>query len=293
MSVYRVIVGLALAVGLATGAFAADDFAGSWTVKQEFQGQERVSTLTIGDGTGTWASQRGTSELLNVKVENGKLTFQRTMNRQGQEFTIDYEATVVDGKLMGKMITPRGEREFVATRAEQQQPSFLGSWDIEMDFQGRTMEAKLDVTEADGALGGKWSSQLGESDLDDIKIDGDVLTFSRTLDRQGQQFTLDYQAKLVDGKLDGTIVSPMGDLPFTGTPVTPEPEEEGGEALAMVNALDADGNGTVSEEEAPEQMKQFFSMIDSNADGGIDAEEMQMVVEYMRQQGGGQGQTQN
>lgn len=275
-----VVLGLIVCLGMTAGAFAADGFAGTWTIKQEYQGQERISTLTLTDDGGTWASSRGSADLTDYKVEGDTLTFTRTFNRQGQEFAIECEAKIVDGKLVGKMVTPRGEREFVATRAEET-PSFFGQWDIELDFQGRIVEATLDIIDGD-TLVGKWSSQRGDADLDNVKIDGGVLTFSRTMEREGQEFTLEYTAKIVEGKIDGNMSTPMGDMAFSGTQVK---VEEGGEALAMVKAMDADGDGKVSEDEVPEQMKGFFTMIDANGDGGIDAEEMQMVVDYQASQG--------
>ncbi len=286
---------LAFAAGLmvSAGAFAQDGFAGKWTVTQERQGQQRVSTLTIGENSGTWESERGTSELSNVKIENGKLTFSRVFERDGQEFSMEHAATIVDGKLVGTVTTPRGEREFTAVRAGDAgaasgKPSFVGSWDIEMEIQGNPVQAKLDVTEAEGALKGHWSSERGESDLDNLAVKDNTMTFSRTIEREGQEFTIDYTAKLVDGKLEGNMVTPMGDMPFTGTQAKAAAPAEGEEAAAMLKAMDTNGDGVVSEDEAPEQMKQFFSMIDADGSGGIDAKEMQTVVDFRRQQGGQQ-----
>lgn len=274
---------------LVPAAFAGDSFVGDWEIKQEFRGQERVSTLSIteADGklAGTWATQRGTNELSDVKVTDGKLTFVRTMERQGQSFDLNYEATIVDGKLMGKIITPRGEREFVGM-AKSAEPSFLGAWDIEIDFQGQIMEAKLDVTEKDGKVAGHWSSQLGDSDLEDIKIEDGQLTFSREVNAQGQDLALNYSAKLDGDKLAGTISSEMGEIPFTGTKAKQEAAggTEAERAAAMVKQLDGNGDDQITEDEAPEQMKQFFTMIDQNGDGHIDAQEMVMVIQFMDQQ---------
>ena len=53
--------------------------------------------------------------------------------------------------------------------------------------------------------------------------------------------------------------------------------------VLMVKQLDGNDDGLISEDEAPEQMKQFFSMIDSNGDGSIDATEMIMVIQFMDQ----------
>lgn len=274
-------------------AFAGDnEFAGNWEVKTERQGQTRVSTISIveADGalSGSWISERDTTELSDVKAENGKLTFMRKMERQGQEFEINYEASIVDGNLVGKMITPRGEREFMGT-AVSSEPTFFGSWDIKLEIQGQVYDAKLDVTEKDGKVGGHWSSQLGESDLEDIKIDNGELTFSRNVEAQGQELALDYAAKLEDGKLAGTISSSMGEMPFTGTLVkkaddAPAGGTEAERAAAMVKQLDGNADGHITEDEAPEQMKQFFGMIDSNGDGHIDATEMITVIQFMDQQ---------
>lgn len=277
---------LALGLGLAMGAWADDDFAGVWSVKQDFQGRERLSTLTIGEDGGTWVNRRGVSQLSDLKTTDGKLTFSRTLSRRGEEFTIECEATLVDGKLVGKMVTQMGDREFTAVCLTTN-PAFLGEWDIEMDRQGRQLQAKLDISVADGRLAGKWSSERrGDSDLDNVAIKDDALTFSRAVEWQGQEFTIDYEAALVDGKLSGKAVFSMGgDLPFTGTAVTQEAEgEEGGEAAAMVKTMDADGDGKVSEEEVSEELKQYFSMLDADGDGGLDSAEMQTVVDYRRQQ---------
>jgi hypothetical protein len=219
-----VVFGLALSLGLGMVTWADDGFIGQWTIKQEFQGRERVSTLTIGENSGTWESRRGTSELSKVKIMDGKLTFSRTFKREGREFSIDCEATIVNGNLVGKMVTSRGDREFTATLVTAT-PSFIGQWDIEMSFGERHFQAKLDITEVDGGLVGNWSSQRGDAQLDNVAIKDNTLTFSRTMERQGQEFTIDYKATLVDGKLEGQMATPRGETPFTGTAVAQQDEK--------------------------------------------------------------------
>lgn len=272
-----------LCIGFMAASHAQAGFAGKWTITQERQGQQRVSTLTL-EGSdsalgGTWSTQRGESALTNVKVSDGTLSFVRTFNRQGQSFEITCEAKLVDGKLMGKMITQRGEREFVAIR-EMAAPDFFGSWDILLNFGGREVEVQLSIDEGDaGAVSGMWSSQRGDAALDNVAIDGDTLTFARTMERQGQEFTIDYSAKIVDGSLEGNMTTPRGDMPFTGTKV--KAEEGDNRAVAMLKQLDVNNDGGVSEDEAPEQMKEFFDMIDADGNGSIDGTEMQTVIDFM------------
>ncbi len=66
-------------------------------------------------------------------------------------------------------------------------------------------------------------------------------------------------------------------------------ETDGGEdeynVAAMLQSMDTDGDGKIQESEAPEQMKPFFSMIDSNGDGGADAAELEAMMEMRRQRG--------
>ena len=219
-----VVFGLALSLGLAMVTWADDGFIGQWTIKREIQGQERVSTLTIGENSGTWETRRGTSELSKVKIMDGKLTFSRTIKRRGREISFDCEATIVNGNLVGKMIALNGERKFTAIRVAPK-PSFIGKWDIEMSFGERLFKAKLNIAEADGGLSGKWSSQRGDAQLDNVAIKDNTLTFSRTMKRQGQDFTMDYKATLVDGKLEGQMITPRGERPFTGTPFSQENED--------------------------------------------------------------------
>jgi hypothetical protein len=50
--------------------------------------------------------------------------------------------------------------------------------------------------------------------------------------------------------------------------------------------MDKNGNGTLSEDEVPEQMKQFFGRIDMNNDGEVNASEAAVLVGRMS---GGRG----
>ncbi len=54
----------------------------------------------------------------------------------------------------------------------------------------------------------------------------------------------------------------------------------------MLQRMDTDGDGKIQESEAPERMQQFFGMIDSNGDGELDAAELEVMMEFRRQQQG-------
>lgn len=120
-SVLLMLATLALFVAPLAGETTAKAVLGKWQATLESpQGSYDATMEFTGSDEelkGTWTGPRGTSDLENVKVEGGKLTFQRNLEFQGNAFTLDYEATV-DGDTMSVTIrTPRGERQFTATRA--------------------------------------------------------------------------------------------------------------------------------------------------------------------------------
>lgn len=63
----------------------------------------------------------------------------------------------------------------------------------------------------------------------------------------------------------------------------------GGGPRPDIMASDADGDGKVSREEAPERMAQFFDRMDANSDGFIDAEEVAEARKRRAANGGGPG----
>jgi hypothetical protein len=54
------------------------------------------------------------------------------------------------------------------------------------------------------------TTQGGQSEADDIAITGDTITFARTINVGGQAGSVNYSAKLVDGKLVGTGLVNLG-----------------------------------------------------------------------------------
>lgn len=119
-----ILIAAAVALALAPAALAADNapVLGKWestteTPQRTFQ---VVFEFTEADGElkGAWSNPRGRSgELTNVSWDGETLKYERDIEAGGQVFRLYYEATVDGDTMTGKMTTPRGEREFTATRS--------------------------------------------------------------------------------------------------------------------------------------------------------------------------------
>jgi len=84
-----------------------------------------------------------------------------------------------------------------------------GEWEVTMDFGGRPMYATLNIAKKpDGTLAGKW----GSDDLSAVKLEGDKLTFDRTVRFGDNEFTLNYAGVVSDGKITGTLSSDQGEF---------------------------------------------------------------------------------
>ena len=118
-----ILIAAAFVLALAAPALAADNapVLGKWestteTPQRTFQ---VVFEFTEVDGElkGAWSNPRGRNgDLMNVSWDGETLKFERDIAAGGQTFRLYYEATVDGNTMTGKMTTPRGQREFTATR---------------------------------------------------------------------------------------------------------------------------------------------------------------------------------
>src|SRR4030095_6647232 len=82
-----------------------------------------------------------------------------------------------------------------------------GEWEVKMDRNGRETFATLTISkQVDGSYKGKW----GSTDLSDVKVDGQKLTFVRTLKFGDNEFKMNYEGTLKDGVITGSVSSDRG-----------------------------------------------------------------------------------
>jgi len=90
----------------------------------------------------------------------------------------------------------------------------LGTWDMETEFQGQQMPAVMTISVEDGELAGVWASQGMEMVMGNIVVEGNKLSFVRTMGDGGMEMSFE---GTVDGDtISGRWVTGMGELPCAG-----------------------------------------------------------------------------
>ncbi|PCJ57341.1 MAG: hypothetical protein COA73_10835 [Candidatus Hydrogenedentota bacterium] len=82
-------------------------------------------------------------------------------------------------------------------------------------------------------------------------------------------------------EVNGDISDDTFTVPEVIQAMLPEEDTGGVTAEQVMTMMDADGDGKITMEEAPEQLQGAFGMVDMNADGGIDLEEAQLIADFM------------
>ncbi len=97
---------------------------------------------------------------------------------------------------------------------DEAEKAVLGTWDMETEFQGDQMPATMTISMEDGELTGVWASQGMEMKMTNILVDGDKLSFERTMGDGGMVMTFD---GTVEGDtISGKWITGMGELPCAG-----------------------------------------------------------------------------
>jgi hypothetical protein len=199
-------------------ALAAEDITGEWEVTMDFGGRPSYATLTITKNPdGTLAGKWGSTPLSDVKFDGQKLTFVRTVRFGDNEFTMNYAGTVTDGKITGTMSSDRGDMPANAVKKKPFAPA-VGVWDLKYSVGGQDVTAKLMISQKpDGALDGKWVTQMGESVVSNVKFADGKLTLDRVVKFNDQEIKMTFTGTVQGDKLTGTSKSDMGEIPVTGT----------------------------------------------------------------------------
>ncbi len=202
--------------------WAAEEITGDWEVTMDFNARKSYAALSITKNEdGTLKGKWGRYELDDVKFQDGKLTFSRTMGPSDRQWTTDYEGTLKDGKLMLTIVNDWGELSAVGVRPKPMCPA-LGHWDLKFDVGDREINARLSISQKpDGTMIGKWAEE-GEHEISDVKFKDGKLTFTRKSKIEDFEFETTYDGTIKKHKLTGMLKGEMGEWQANGQRVGTE-----------------------------------------------------------------------
>jgi len=188
---------------------------GVWDLAYSIGDRDVTAKLTVSekpDGTldAKWASQMGESKISNVKLQNGKLTFDRTVSFNDQEFTLTFEGTAQGNKLTGVSKSDMGEIPVTGTRFGA---NVIGQWELttesEQGPRTSTLTIYPDLTARQDFFG-------GETPVKNFKLDGNQITYALELGFGDQTFVIDYKLTVQGNTLKGQSSSERGANDITG-----------------------------------------------------------------------------
>ena len=92
-----------------------------------------------------------------------------------------------------------------------------GNYTITIDVPGNSLPGTLALTQQGAILTGTLQTQLGTAPIRDGKVTSDGFTFAATVDYGGSQIEINVSGKVTGNAISGTLDSPQGAIPFSGT----------------------------------------------------------------------------
>lgn len=96
-------------------------------------------------------------------------------------------------------------------------PNVGGNYAINIDIPGQPTPATLTLSQQGASLTGTLVSQLGTAPVRDGKVTADGFSFTGTVDFGGSQIDIIVRGTVNVNQISGTIDSPQGVVPFSGT----------------------------------------------------------------------------
>ena len=96
-------------------------------------------------------------------------------------------------------------------------PNVGGAYSINIAAPGQTLTGTLNLTQQGGQLTGTMVTELGTATIRDGRVSQNGFSFAGTVMFGGQSIDFTVQATVTGNSFSGTVDSPQGAIPITGT----------------------------------------------------------------------------
>lgn len=149
-------------------------------------------------------------------IEAGKIANLTVV--RGDIFSKDRAFThiFVDGKLFEQKERPKTPT-ITTTTGNTNAANVGGNYNFSIEAPGQTITGTLNLVQQGAVITGTMQSQLGTSQVKDGKATADGFSFMTTVQFGGQSFDININAKVSGNGFSGTLDSPQGAVPISGT----------------------------------------------------------------------------
>lgn len=237
-----------------TAAAGGANASGTWalTVNLGGSGNERQEfsvTLNLQQQgerlSGTVQGQLGSGQLANGTVMGSDVSFTIPVTLPApasQTTDAIFTGTLNGNQLTGTVqIVGRGPGTFTGTRAggapttpqeggttrlaasaeslgASSSSGLSGTWALSANLDGRQISSTLTLEQQGSRFSGHISTDsFGSGEITDGSVSGNSFRFSTNLDISGQSVSLSYEGTFNGNQMTGSVHTPRGPLPFTGT----------------------------------------------------------------------------
>ncbi len=216
------------------------DPSGTWRFEYDLEGLTVKDSLELQlgkDGVLTGFYRGRTEEPVEItsgKIDGDKVTVEMSIDYQGLPVKVKFDGKIKDDDIDGAVVasTPEGEIDFdwIAKRSVEPE-DVVGMWDLEIDAVETVLEPTLEIKLEGKELKGNYKDpDTGlEVEVQNLKIEKNMLKFSIEGDFQGSSLKADFKGRPYGSKISGTIDYDLsgqtGEVEFEGVRKQPKKEE--------------------------------------------------------------------
>jgi hypothetical protein len=226
LGIASLIVGTWACAGLA--ADEKNDPTGTWVWVREIEGESNRSVLKLvhkdGKLTGTYRRSGQTVPIANGKFEKGELSFEAEGEYNEQKIRAKFHGKISNNEINGNIDILLDDNSLPLPWTAKRGVDFddvVGTWKLKLEgTNGNPIESTLKLAAEGENLKGTYAGRFGEHAAEDLKLDGDQLSWKIDAERNGQKFKGLYKATLAGNALKGNLEFELGDnkgmMEFTG-----------------------------------------------------------------------------
>lgn len=176
------VIGLPVVLSAPPGPPRKQSLEGDWKITVRLDGGDRTAILSLARDAeerlrGQWISSRGFTELEDIELKDGRLSFTRQgRSRDGQPAAWKFTGTVTEGKLTGAVSRDGAERAIKGRRIRPL-PDVVGTW--AMGYNRNRISSRLVVDlNKEGKLAAEWQSDGGDVPITDFAYRDGEVTFT-------------------------------------------------------------------------------------------------------------------